>query len=565
MIAEDDLLTADMLKEVLVESGYDVCGIARTVDKAVELGERHKPDLAVLDIRLAEGGLGTDIPARLKNPGHMGVLYASGHVGRTGLTKADGEALLTKPYRREDVVRALQIVEQIVSTDAASRLFPRGFAVLDASYQGAQPDDAEAEVRQQNSRLRRQQAQLARFGTFALAERDLGNVLSEACRVCAQCLEVTYCTVYRYRSEENDLIVEAGIGWNHGVIGRFAARAQDSSPQGRAFVSRGPVACGDLSANPTFVRSSLYSEHGINSTINVVIGNDYQPSRWPYGVLAIDSTALHDYDPYDIDFLTGIANILAASFDAAKRNAALQIAADRVRVMVDDRKQFLATESARLDSKNRLLDEKTEIAREMQHRIRNDFQLVYGMLSDQLLAGTDTDATRGVRAIARRVMTLAQVYDHLLGAELSGTVDFNSYLESLCAGFAALENAEHPEVKLTCHGEPVILDLDTATALGLAVSELIANSYAHAFPDDTGSIGVSLSLNTGGSATIVFSDDGMGFVDPGDSSRYGLPLVKRLIEQVGGSATLRSDHGTEWTLKFPVPAISSPGASSAGT
>ena len=105
MIAEDDLLTADMLKEVLVESGYDVCGIARTVDKAVELGERNKPDLAVLDIRLAEGGLGTDIPARLNNPGHMGVLYASGDVGRTGLTKADGEALLTKPYRREDVAR----------------------------------------------------------------------------------------------------------------------------------------------------------------------------------------------------------------------------------------------------------------------------------------------------------------------------------------------------------------------------------------------------------------------------------------------------------------------------
>ncbi len=66
MIAEDDLYMADMLEEVLVDSGYDVCGIASTVDKAVELGERHKPDLAILDIRLAGGGLGTEIPARLK-------------------------------------------------------------------------------------------------------------------------------------------------------------------------------------------------------------------------------------------------------------------------------------------------------------------------------------------------------------------------------------------------------------------------------------------------------------------------------------------------------------------
>ena len=126
MIAEDDLFMADMLEEALAANGYEVCGIARTVEKAVELGEQHKPDLAILDIRLADGGLGTDIP-RLKSQGHMGVLYASGHVGQMSLTMADGEALIVKPYRSEDVIRALRIVEQIVSTRNASRSFPRGF------------------------------------------------------------------------------------------------------------------------------------------------------------------------------------------------------------------------------------------------------------------------------------------------------------------------------------------------------------------------------------------------------------------------------------------------------
>ena len=41
---------ADMLEEVLVAAGYEVCGIARTVNEGVELCERHKPDLAVMDI-----------------------------------------------------------------------------------------------------------------------------------------------------------------------------------------------------------------------------------------------------------------------------------------------------------------------------------------------------------------------------------------------------------------------------------------------------------------------------------------------------------------------------------
>jgi two-component sensor histidine kinase len=92
--------------------------------------------------------------------------------------------------------------------------------------------------------------------------------------------------------------------------------------------------------------------------------------------------------------------------------------------------------------------------------------------------------------------------------------------------------------------------------LGLVVSELVANSYAHAFPDGTGTISISLFPDeVGPGATITFTDDGAGFADNGDSKRHGLGLVRRLMEQVGGSAALLSEHGTEWTLKFPVPTI----------
>ena len=70
MIAEDDLLMADMLEDVLVGGGYEVCGIARTVDEAVKLGKRHQPDLAILDIRLAGGGRYGYPPAAEERPPH---------------------------------------------------------------------------------------------------------------------------------------------------------------------------------------------------------------------------------------------------------------------------------------------------------------------------------------------------------------------------------------------------------------------------------------------------------------------------------------------------------------
>ena len=244
MIAEDDPLMAGMLEETLVANGYDVCGTAGTVEKAVELGERYKPDLAVLDIRLADGGLGTEIPARLKSQGHMGVLYASGHVGQMSLTSGDGEALIVKPYRSDDVIRGLRIVEQIISSRNAPRHFPKGFSVLNGGLKGGIASNLpDADLADQNLRLRRQQSEIARFSAFAVVCRDLDRVLSEAARVCAECMRVPYCAIYRYRPEEDDLLIAAGFGWDHGTIGRVSSRVDGSTPHGRAFTTGEPVIC----------------------------------------------------------------------------------------------------------------------------------------------------------------------------------------------------------------------------------------------------------------------------------------------------------------------------------
>src|ERR1700704_6405384 len=132
------------------------------------------------------------------------------------------------------------------------------------------------------------------------------------------------------------------------------------------------------------------------------------------------------------------------------------------------------------------------MGRELQHRVRNNLQLVHSMLNKQLESTQGTESNEGFRAIARRVMALSEVYDHLLGAGLSRTIDFGGYLSSLCTDFSVLENSAHPNVALTCHIEPTVLDLDSVTALGLVVSELIANSYGHAFPGNSGTISISL-------------------------------------------------------------------------
>jgi CheY-like chemotaxis protein len=128
LIVEDDLMLADFAQELLVEHGYKVSGIARTVGDAVARIRYSAPDLVVLDLRLADGGLGTEVAAQLAAPGRPGILYVTGNISQVALTH--GDACLAKPYRSVDLIRGLEIVAELVATGKAQPPFPQGFQVL---------------------------------------------------------------------------------------------------------------------------------------------------------------------------------------------------------------------------------------------------------------------------------------------------------------------------------------------------------------------------------------------------------------------------------------------------
>ena len=103
----------------------------------------------------------------------------------------------------------------------------------------------------------------------------------------------------------------------------------------------------------------------------------------PYGVLEIDNDKQHDYDQQDIDFLTGFANVLAEAVATSERTAILRATIERMKILVEE--------------KDRLLDQKKVLAEELQHRVRNNLQLVYAMLSKQLKETPDEAGNRASR------------------------------------------------------------------------------------------------------------------------------------------------------------------------
>jgi two-component sensor histidine kinase len=366
-------------------------------------------------------------------------------------------------------------------------------------------------------RLRAQQRALADFGTFALRETDLHGILTEATRVCAALMDVPLCKITRYRPEHNDLIIEAGVGLPENALKNivFHLATEPDAPAVVAFLTGQASIYSDLRVGPTY--SPFYRDNKIVSTVNVII----KGSDGAYGVLQIDSPEKRDYAQHDSDFLTGFANVLAEAISTHRR----------------------------LDEQKQLIEQKQMLLQELSHRVRNNLQLIHGMLD---LASADAHlAQQSLAAIARRVFTLAQVYDHLLGTGMQTTIDLSGYLRALSAGIT--NTMTDKRITLVCGDmHPLATNLDVVTAIGLAVTELIANCQKHAFADGRSGL-IVLSVRREDDVTVLrIVDDGAGMgVEPQPNKRHGLGLVRRLIQQVKGQITFASDSsGTAVTITF---------------
>src|SRR4029077_7358008 len=67
LIVEDDYLVALQFENALTEAGYDVVDIASTAEEAVQLIPDHKPELVLMDVRLAGPRAGIQAAAEMRD------------------------------------------------------------------------------------------------------------------------------------------------------------------------------------------------------------------------------------------------------------------------------------------------------------------------------------------------------------------------------------------------------------------------------------------------------------------------------------------------------------------
>lgn len=358
-----------------------------------------------------------------------------------------------------------------------------------------------------------QQELVAGFGLFALRGGPVSGLLDEACRLLAEGLQTGLTKVLRYRPVSDDLLVVAGVGWHPGVVGHRTLPAGMESPAGYAMHTGVPTLSRHLEQERRFKIPALLVEHGVQSAINVIIG---QPDQTPFGVLEADSTRRHDFIDADTAFLQAVANVLAAGVARADAEAVVGM----------------------------LVAEKDLLIKEVHHRVANSLQLVRTMLSLQA-RGASEGVRRELEVISGRIMSIAAVHRRLHNSSTGPNTDAATYLRALLADVGGLLETADGHRTLTVEvgtgtgetgeGGTVEVPPEALTALGLIVTELVFNAAKHG----QGRITVAMrAVPTG--IELVVSDEGPGFQDAPARGTSGSGLGMRLIRTLAKGDPARS-------------------------
>ena len=208
--------------------------------------------------------------------------------------------------------------------------------------------------------------------------------------------------------------------------------------------------------------------------------------------------------------------------------------------------QLVAERTEALAQRNLLLSE-------VYHRVKNNLQMVDGLLLMSAVKVTDPAARDVLMDLRSRVFALGLVHQQLMGSPDLKTFDAGPFLTELSANI--MGGASDDRIALKIDACPLEVGLDTAVSLGLLVTELVTNALKHAFPDGrSGQIRVALRVDADNRLLLTVADNGTGHAGDAQTPMTlgtGSSIVRKLVAQLGGQMAVRSDRGVTTDIIIP--------------
>lgn len=215
------------------------------------------------------------------------------------------------------------------------------------------------------------------------------------------------------------------------------------------------------------------------------------------------------------------------------QNSSLQLLNEKVIVQkneLEEKTKELETTIEAANERNKYIE---MLLKELNHRVKNNLQLVSSLLLKQANSSTDVAAKKALLDTKSRLLSLILLHQRLYGHDNATSIFMPQYLKELSESIL-ISYTDFGEESITYDIDDVWLSVDLAISVGLIANELITNSFKHAF-FNVSEPTLYVSFKRSETDFILsIKDNGTGMEESKGGPTFGLELIGLLTKQLKG-------------------------------
>jgi PAS domain S-box-containing protein len=201
------------------------------------------------------------------------------------------------------------------------------------------------------------------------------------------------------------------------------------------------------------------------------------------------------------------------------------------------------------------IKEKEMLIREVHHRVKNNLQIISGLLDMTRMRAGDTTTMEILTDMMMKVQTMAQIHTDLYESRQFDRIDMEKQVRAQTMAISSVYANEGKHITWKITSGEIVLPVNKAIPCMLVINEILSNAFKHAFRGrKTGKISITLGQEDG-MIRVSVRDNGVGMptgIDIEQSTSLGMKLIRTLVNhQLNGTYRIRNIHGTEIVIEFP--------------
>ena len=200
------------------------------------------------------------------------------------------------------------------------------------------------------------------------------------------------------------------------------------------------------------------------------------------------------------------------------------------------------------------LAEKEELMKEIHHRVKNNLQIISGLLYMSRKQARNKETINVLSEASSRIDSIALVHAQLYNSDKYDEIEMQTHIKQLSENISQIYS-QGMNVKIDIIPTDISLPVSTAVPCAIVFNELITNAFKHAFGTDRkGTLELSIARSDNGKIVATIKDDGTGIPENFNiekTNTMGMSLVRNIVnEQLKGKLQINRNKGTEFIIEF---------------